>query len=45
MSKNLDKYIYGQMDKKAGLEHTFHRTKIVQLLVLPATPMINYCPW
>ncbi len=29
MSKNLDKYIYGQMDKKAGLEHTFHRTKIV----------------
>jgi len=29
MSKNLDKYIHGQMDKKAGLEHTFHRTKIV----------------
>jgi pyruvate kinase len=29
MSKNLDKYIYGQMDKKAGIEHTFHRTKIV----------------
>src|SRR5437762_7458540 len=29
MSKNLDKYIYGQMDKQAGLEHTFHRTKIV----------------
>jgi pyruvate kinase len=29
MSKNIDKYIYGQMDKKAGLEHTFHRTKIV----------------
>jgi pyruvate kinase len=29
MSKNLDKYIYGEMDKKAGLEHTFHRTKIV----------------
>jgi pyruvate kinase len=29
MSKNLDKYIYGQMDKKAGLEHAFHRTKIV----------------
>src|SRR5882672_6892066 len=29
MSKNIDKYIYGQMDKKAGLEHTFHRIKIV----------------
>jgi pyruvate kinase len=29
MSKNLSKYIYGQMDKRAGLEHTFHRTKIV----------------
>ena len=29
MSKNIDKYIYGQMDKKAGLEHTFHKTKIV----------------
>jgi pyruvate kinase len=29
MSKNIDKYIYGQMDKQAGLEHTFHRTKIV----------------
>jgi pyruvate kinase len=29
MSKNIDKYIYGEMDKKAGIEHTFHRTKIV----------------
>src|ERR1700750_3148280 len=29
MSKNLDKYIYGQMDKQAGLEHKCHRTKIV----------------
>jgi pyruvate kinase len=29
MSKHLAKYIHGQMDKKAGLEHTFHRTKIV----------------
>src|ERR1700709_1476566 len=29
MSKNLDKYIYGQMDKEAGLQHTFHKTKIV----------------
>src|SRR5947208_843881 len=29
MSKNLDKYLYGQMDKQAGLEHAFHRTKIV----------------
>ena len=29
MSKNLDKYVYGQMDKQAGLEHAFHRTKIV----------------
>jgi pyruvate kinase len=29
MSKHLSKYIHGQMDKKAGLEHTFHRTKIV----------------
>lgn len=29
MSKNIDKYLYKQMDKEAGLEHTFHRTKIV----------------
>jgi pyruvate kinase len=29
MSRNIDKYIHGQMDKQAGLEHTFHRTKIV----------------
>jgi pyruvate kinase len=29
MSKNISKYIHGQMDKQAGLEHTFHRTKIV----------------
>ena len=29
MSKHLSKYIHGQMDKQAGLEHTFHRTKIV----------------
>ena len=29
MSKNLDKYLYKQMDKEAGIEHTFHRTKIV----------------
>jgi pyruvate kinase len=29
MSRNIEKYLYGQMDKKAGLEHTFHRTKIV----------------
>ena len=29
MSKNLTKYLHQTMDKKAGLEHTFHRTKIV----------------
>src|SRR5215472_6150660 len=29
MSKNLQKYLYRDMDKEAGLEHTFHRTKIV----------------
>ena len=29
MSKNIDKYLYKQMDKEAGIEHTFHRTKIV----------------
>jgi pyruvate kinase len=29
MSKNLSKYVHETMDKKAGLEHTFHRTKIV----------------
>ena len=34
MSKNLDKYFHKQMDKEAGLEHTFHRTKIVALLGL-----------
>src|SRR6201746_43204 len=29
MSKNLKKYLHESMDKQAGLEHTFHRTKIV----------------
>lgn len=29
MSKNIDKYLHKQMDKEAGIEHTFHRTKIV----------------
>ncbi|MFL5773993.1 MAG: pyruvate kinase, partial [Flavisolibacter sp.] len=29
MGKNVDKYFHRQMDKTAGLEHTYHRTKIV----------------
>jgi pyruvate kinase len=29
MSKHLSKYLHQEMDKKAGLEHAFHRTKIV----------------
>src|SRR5215471_15922445 len=29
MTRNLEKYLYKQMDKQAGIEHTFHRTKIV----------------
>ena len=29
MSKNLSKYLYQDMDKQAGLQHTFHKTKIV----------------
>src|SRR6478672_8610868 len=29
MSKNVDKYFHKQMDKTAGLEHSYHRTKIV----------------
>lgn len=29
MSKNLDKYLHKQMDMKAGLDHSSHRTKIV----------------
>lgn len=29
MAKNAEKYFYSQMDKDAGLAHTFHRTKIV----------------
>jgi pyruvate kinase len=29
MSKNVGKYYHKQMDKTAGLEHTYHRTKIV----------------
>ena len=29
MSKNLSKYLYAGMDKQAGLQHTFHKTKIV----------------
>ena len=29
MSKNVEKYLHKEMDAKAGIEHTFHRTKIV----------------
>src|ERR1700753_3323998 len=29
MSKNLSKYLYHNMDKEAGIQHTFHKTKIV----------------
>ncbi|MBN8788573.1 MAG: pyruvate kinase [Terrimonas sp.] len=29
MSKNISKYLHEDMDKQAGLEHAFHRTKIV----------------
>jgi len=29
MSKNLSKYLHDTMDKQAGIEHAFHRTKIV----------------
>jgi len=29
MSKNIDKYFHRQMDKTSGVEHTYHRTKIV----------------
>ena len=29
MSKNLEKYLYKDMNKEAGLDHVNHRTKIV----------------
>lgn len=29
MTKHLSKYLHQTMDKQAGIEHTFHRTKIV----------------
>ncbi|MER3498658.1 MAG: pyruvate kinase [Chitinophagaceae bacterium] len=29
MTKNLDKYLHREMDRVAGIEHSFHRTKIV----------------
>src|ERR1700743_2278003 len=29
MAKNIEKYLYKQMDKEAAVEHAFHRTKIV----------------
>lgn len=29
MSKNLDKYLYKNMDKEAGVKHVAHKTKIV----------------
>src|ERR1700761_6682509 len=29
MSKHLSKYLYQNMDKEAGIQHTFHKTKIV----------------
>src|ERR671910_3823134 len=28
-NRNIDQYYHKQMDKVAGIEHTFHRTKIV----------------
>lgn len=29
MSEKISKYLHKEMDKQAGIEHTFHRTKIV----------------
>src|SRR5919107_5658280 len=29
MAKNIDKYLHKQMDKAAGIQHKYHRTKIV----------------
>jgi pyruvate kinase len=29
MSKNIQKYLYTNMNKEAGIEHAYHRTKIV----------------
>ncbi len=29
MSENITKYLHKNMDRQAGIEHTFHRTKIV----------------
>ena len=29
MSKNISQYLHQTMDRQAGIEHTFHRTKIV----------------
>ncbi|RYY27750.1 MAG: pyruvate kinase [Chitinophagaceae bacterium] len=29
MARDLSKYMYGEMDKEAGLQHSSHRTKIV----------------
>lgn len=29
MARDLSKYLYGEMDKKAGIDHSHHRTKIV----------------
>src|SRR5688500_7420471 len=29
MTKNLSKYLHRTMDKQAGIEHTYHQTKIV----------------
>ncbi|HEY0299145.1 MAG TPA: pyruvate kinase, partial [Arachidicoccus sp.] len=29
MSKNVDKYLYKEMDADAGIQHNFHKTKIV----------------
>jgi pyruvate kinase len=29
MSQNIEKYLHKEMDKQAGIQHSFHRTKIV----------------
>src|SRR5215203_4278380 len=29
MARDLTKYLHGEMDKEAGIDHTSHRTKIV----------------
>ena len=45
MSKHLSKYLHQTMDKQAGIQHAFHRTKIVATVGPACDTYENYWNW